>query len=91
MIENKLSSEGCHTSLANILATAIKLNTINIRNKGVDASIEYATVGTDGEVTPGKVTIKKRSDYGTDADDGTVLYECATDKRESTNKVNIGC
>ena len=58
MRENKLSSEGCHTSLANILATAIKLNTIDISYSGVEASIEYATVGTDGEVTPGKVTIK---------------------------------
>ena len=80
MRNNKLSSEGCHTSLANILATAIKLNTIDIRGSGVGASIEYATVGTDREVTPGKVTIKKGF---------TVLYERATDKQESTNKVNI--
>ena len=78
---NKLSSEGCHTSLANILATAIKLNTIYIYKSVFEASIEYATAGTDGEVTPGKVTIK--------SDDGTVLYECATDKQESTNKVKF--
>ena len=30
MYGSDLSSEGCHTSLANILATAIKLNTIDI-------------------------------------------------------------
>jgi len=81
---NKLSSEGCHTSLANILATAIKLNWITIISTGVKASIEYATVGTDREVTPGKVTI-------TDEKSGAVLYECATDKQESTNEVSIFC